>query len=95
MMLFVVDSERQFAISGKFQVLGGKVCWGFRFRRRLIGMEITNFVVLLFMLEKTFLSLDRDDERLWHRDSKRMLSAKSFHDVLIGFHEREDGWKKY
>lgn len=54
--LFMVDTGKQSLIADKFQVLGGKVSWTFRFWRHLTDIEITNFAFFLHLLESTFLS---------------------------------------
>lgn len=44
------------------------------------------------MLRKvTFLSLDKDDVRLWHPDAKGKFPVQSFYDILIGFQARKVG----
>lgn len=62
--------------------------------RHLTDNEIHNLPCLLSMLEKVFLSMNKDDERLWSPDPKVQFSVKSFYDVLHGDKDVIRGWKR-
>ena len=60
----------------------GGVVWNFSFQRNLTDIEISDFAVLLGIFDKVYMSVGRDDERLWKPAVKGQFSVKSFYNVL-------------
>ena len=56
--------------------------WGFSFRRNLADIEISDFASMLGMLNKTYLSVDISDVRIWKPDANGKFSVKSFYNAL-------------
>ena len=75
--------------------MGGSTVWNFHLHRNLHDHEVTEYVRLLSLLTKIYLSGGRRDVRIWKLDAKGHFSVKSFYNVLIGVGERMVGWKRF
>lgn len=64
-------------------------------RRHLRANEVHDFAQLLALLERVFLPVNKEDERLWSPDSKGEFSIKSFYTTLSGGRPIEEGWQKF
>lgn len=65
-------------------MVGGKVAWALNLRRHLWVPEVPKLAQLLLILEKFYLTLDREDDRLWPSDNEARFSVKSFYHLLNG-----------
>ena len=65
-----------------FSGSGGGVIWSFSFQRNRTDFEISDFVVLLGILDKVCVSVGKDDERIWKPAVKGQFLVKSFYNVL-------------
>lgn len=65
-------------------MVGGKVAWALNLRRHLWDPEVPELGQLLLILEKFYLTLDREDDRLWSSDNEARFSVKSFYHLLNG-----------
>lgn len=57
--------------------------------------EIHVLATLISILDKVFLSADKDDKRLWFPNTNGQFSIRSFYDVLIGEQAIVLAWKYY
>eukprot|EP00268_Persea_americana_P010076 TRINITY_DN14058_c1_g1_i2.p1 TRINITY_DN14058_c1_g1~~TRINITY_DN14058_c1_g1_i2.p1 ORF type:complete len:132 (-),score=16.27 TRINITY_DN14058_c1_g1_i2:80-475(-) len=80
--LFLVDRRQEAFVAKNFSGSGGGVIWKFSFRRNLTDIEISDFTIFLGILDKVYVSVGRDDERIWKPAVKGQFSVKSFYNVL-------------
>ena len=75
--------------------MGGSIVWNFHSRRNLHDHEMIEYVRLLSLLDKMYLSRRRRDVRIWKPDAKVHFPVTSFYNVLIGLGDRMAGWKRF
>ena len=58
-------------------------------------IEISDFASLLGILDKVYVSVGRDDKRLWKPAVKGQFLVKSFYNVLADNSSRGKGWQSF
>lgn len=86
-----MDRVRSVYISDYFQIVW--VFGVFALADIFLEGEINDLVHLLSLLETVSVSLDRDDERIWHPDSRGGFFVKSFYKELQGHGDYNAYWK--
>ena len=75
--------------------MGGSIVWDFLFRRNLYDHEVIDFLRLLSVLEGIYLSVGRQDERIWKPVTKGQFSVRSFYNALLGADVRMVDWRQF
>ena len=88
-------SYPQAFVADNYLFVGGSTVWNFHFRHNLHDDEVTEYVRLLSLLNKIYLSLGQRDVEIWMPDAKGHFSVKSFYNVLIGVGDWMVGWKRF
>ena len=93
--LFLLDRRQQGFVADNFSTMAGGGVWNLSFRRYLTDIENFDFAVLMGMLTKIYLSVDKTDDRLWKPDVKGQFSVKSFYNVSNDMLGPMDGWNSF
>ena len=63
--IYLLERRHHAMVADYYHYVGGSIVWDFRFRRNLTDREVSNFTRMLALLDKAYLSIARDDIRLW------------------------------
>lgn len=59
--MFLLDRRQLVLVSDCYCLTGGRVVWEFSFRRNLSDSEVSDFILMLGMIEKVFISFGKLD----------------------------------